>query len=322
MFENLIGQDSVRDQLTSALKNGNLPKALLFTGPAYSGKMSAALELARGITCQKDGLWDCDCRSCRDHRVLVNPDNLLLGNRYFLSEIKASADLLLRSRAVFAQYMFIRNIRKLLKRFEPVIWEGMEKKLSRFSSTLAEITEKMELMNPGRTLPEEEELKIFLDETINLSRTLVAAVPLTIPVDQIRNISKWAHLTSSGSAKIVIVEQADKMLESASNSLLKILEEPPPHVSFILLSEKKGTIIPTILSRVRSYDFVPRTKETSSLILDKLFRVEDTDMQLQDYFQEWSDINFSFLKEQVRNFTDCVFTQSSVTDLDILFQIF
>ena len=121
MFENLIGQDVARDQLANALKNNTLPKALLFTGEAYSGKLTAAMELARGITCRnKEARWDCDCRACRDHRMVVNPDMLILGSRSFMEDIKASADLLLRTRAVFAQFMFIRNIRKLLKRFEPM----------------------------------------------------------------------------------------------------------------------------------------------------------------------------------------------------------
>ena len=139
-------------------------------------------------------------------------------------------------------------------------------------------------------------------------------------MDQIRNLSKWAHHTSSGSAKIIILEKVEKLLESASNSLLKILEEPPPHVTFILLAERKGTIIPTILSRVRSYDFVPRTRETSSLILEKLFRVEQKDQLLSEFFQEWSDLDYGFLKDHVRLFTDAAFTSGSVTDLDDLFR--
>jgi DNA polymerase III subunit gamma/tau len=321
LFENLIGQESVRDQLENARNNHSLPKALHFTGEAHSGKLSAALELARGITCKNGkALWDCDCRSCRDHRLLVHPDILLLGSRYFMAEIKASADLLMRTKAVFAQYMFIRNIRKLLKRFEPTIWEGMEKKLSRYSSSLSRIAENVEQLDPGKVLPEDDELKELLDDTVNLARNLVPAVPGVTPVDQIRNISKWAHLTSAGSAKIVILEQIDKMLESASNSLLKILEEPPAHVTFILLSERKGTIIPTILSRVRTYQFLPRTRETSSLVLEKLFRKEQKDLLLYEFFQEWSDVDYVFLKDHVRTFADNVFTKGSVTDLDDLFQ--
>ena len=320
MFENLIGQDGVRDQLRSELKKKALPKALLFSGEAHAGKLTAALELARSITCEKNGAWDCDCRACRDHRLIVNPDVLMLGNRYFISEIKASADLLIRTRAVFAQYMFIRNIRKLLKRFEPVIWEGMEKKLSKYSNALAQITENIELLDPGKELPEDKDLQKFLDDTIGLARNLIPAVPATVPVDQIRNISKWAHLTSTGTAKIVILEQVETLLESASNSLLKILEEPPPHVTFILMTERRGTIIPTILSRVRTFDFVPRTPAVSAAILQKLFRTDEDELELSSFFQRWSDIDYGFMREHVRTFADAVSTRGAITDLDDLFQ--
>ena len=320
MFENLIGQDGIRDQLRSELQKKALPKALLFSGEAHTGKLTTALELARNITCENNGDWDCDCRACRDHRLVVNPDILMLGNRYFISEIKASADLLIRSRAAFAQYMFIRNIRKLLKRFEPILWEGMEKKLSKYSNTLAQITENIELLDPGKELPGEEELQKFLDETISLARNLIPAVPATVPVDQVRNISKWAHLTSTGFAKIVILEHVETLLESASNSLLKILEEPPPHVTFILLTERRGTIIPTILSRVRTFDFKPRTPVVSAEILQKLFRTEEENLELKAFFQRWSDIDYGFMKEHVRTFTDTVSNRGSITDLDDLFQ--
>ncbi len=320
MFENIIGQDTIREQLVKALENKNLPKAILFTGEAYAGKLTTAMELARGITCRKDAYWECDCRACKDHRMVVNPDMIILGNRNFMSEIKASADLLIRTKAVFAQYMFIRNIRKLLKRFEPMIWEGMEKKLSRYSSSLSRITENLEVLDPGKALPEDDVLKKIIEETISQARNLVPAVPATIPVDQIRNLSKWAHHTSSGTAKIIILEQVDKLLESASNSLLKILEEPPPHVTFILTAERKGRIIPTILSRVRVFDFKPRTPVSSYEVLHKLYRIDQRDLSLQEFFQEWSDLDYSFLKDHVRAFTDAVFTRGSVTDLDDLFQ--
>ena len=320
MFENIIGQDVVRDQLKRALEKKNLPRAILFTGEPYAGKLTTAMELARAITCRKDAFWECDCKACRSHRMVVNPDMVILGNRYFISEIKASADLLVRTRALFAQFMFIRNIRKLLKRFEPMIWEGMEKKLSRYTSSLSRLSENLEILDPGRELPPDEDLQKVIDDTVSLARNLVPAVPGTIPVDQIRNLSKWAHHTSSGTDKIIILEEVDKLQESGSNSLLKILEEPPAHVTFILTAERKGNIIPTILSRVRVFDFKPRTPEISHRILQKLYRIDQEKITLREHFQEWSDLDYSFLKGHVRNFLDAAFTRGSITDLDDLFQ--
>ena len=46
------------------------------------------------------------------------------------------------------------------------------------------------------------------------------------------------------------------MLSNAAfNAFLKSLEEPPPHVVFILATTEKNKIIPTILSRCQIYDF-------------------------------------------------------------------
>ncbi|MDC7236014.1 MAG: hypothetical protein PQJ58_22515 [Spirochaetales bacterium] len=323
MFENLIGQDSIKQQLISEIGQNRLPHSILFSGEDYSGKMTAALELARAISCSRDNApWDCDCRSCKDHRVMNNPDLLLLGKRYFLEEIKASAELMNRSRAGFSVYMFIRNVRKLLKRFEPAIWEGQEKKLSKYSGTLSSVIEMLEQLDPEKELMPEDALKKYLDDIINQIRTLTAAVPGTTPVDQIRNISKWAHRTSSGKAKIVIIEQADTLLESSANSLLKILEEPPPHVTFILTTDRKGNIIQTIRSRVRHFEFAPRSEESSRVILEKLFRYEDSKLSLFQFFQSWSDTDYNFISTHIRLFMDSCFTGASIRDLDDLFQYF
>ena len=323
MFENLIAQESIRKQLNSAVIQNKLPHSLLFNGEDYSGKMSAALELARAVSCEKGNApWDCNCRSCRDHRVLNNPDLLLLGRRYFLEEIKASAELLNRSRATFAVYMFIRNVRKLLKRFEPLIWEGQEKKLNKYSSALANVNEAIEKLNPEKELMDEQTLKDFLDDLIHHVRTLIPAVPVGIPIDQIRNISRWAHRTSKGRAKVIVLERADSIKDSAANALLKILEEPPAHVTFILTTERKGGLIQTIRSRVRPYDFTPRSDQDSALVLEKLFRYENAHMSLYHFFQSWSDTDYGFINSHIRIFLDNCFSGGSIRELEDLFQYF
>ncbi|MDA3956949.1 hypothetical protein [Oceanispirochaeta sp.] len=322
MFENLIGQETIKKQISSGILQKNLPHSLMFSGEEFSGKMTCALELARSISCiNENAPWDCNCRSCRDHRVLINPDLLLLGSRYFVEEIKASAELLNRTRAVFSIYMFIRNVRKLLKRFEPILWEGQEKKLSKYNGALSSVTEALEYLDPDKPLMEEKALKKYLDNLINIIRNLTPAVPSTTPIDQIRNISKWAHRTSSGKAKIVIIEKADSLLDSAANSLLKILEEPPPHVTFILITDRKGSIIQTIRSRVRNFEFTPRTNKTSSLILEKLFRFE-SEMNLYQFFQSWSDTDYNFISSNIRLFTDTGINGGSIRELEDLFLYF
>lgn len=52
-----------------------------------------------------------------------------------------------------------------------------------------------------------------------------------------------------GRRRVYIVEKADRLNESAANSLLKSLEEPPPYALFLLLAPHPARVLPTILSR-------------------------------------------------------------------------
>ena len=52
-----------------------------------------------------------------------------------------------------------------------------------------------------------------------------------------------------GRRRVYIIEKADRLNESAANSLLKSLEEPPPYALFLLLAPHPARVLPTILSR-------------------------------------------------------------------------
>ena len=55
--------------------------------------------------------------------------------------------------------------------------------------------------------------------------------------------------------KISIIDEAHQLTNSAFNALLKTLEEPPPHVKFILATTEPQKMPETILSRLQRYDF-------------------------------------------------------------------
>ena len=61
------------------------------------------------------------------------------------------------------------------------------------------------------------------------------------------------------------------MLEGVRNALLKILEEPPENVVFILTTSNKSAVMPTILSRVRIYNFVERTGKQQAEVISRVF---------------------------------------------------
>ncbi len=55
--------------------------------------------------------------------------------------------------------------------------------------------------------------------------------------------------------KVYIIDEAHQLTDQAFNALLKTLEEPPPHVKFILATTEPRKMPETILSRLQRYDF-------------------------------------------------------------------
>ena len=81
-------------------------------------------------------------------------------------------------------------------------------------------------------------------------------------VDEIREIREKAKFLPAGSKyKVYIIDEVHMLSTSAFNALLKILEEPPKHVVFILATTEQHKVLPTILSRCQRYDFKPFTAE-------------------------------------------------------------
>jgi len=77
-----------------------------------------------------------------------------------------------------------------------------------------------------------------------------------IKIDQIRLVKQAAYMKPmTGKKRVFIIEQAEKMNEKASNSLLKVLEEPPLFSHIILTTENLFSILPTIKSRCQILKF-------------------------------------------------------------------
>jgi hypothetical protein len=71
-----------------------------------------------------------------------------------------------------------------------------------------------------------------------------------ILVDQIRELKKDVIIVPNESdKKVYVINDADIMRKEAQNALLQILEEPPRHTVFILKSENRAALLPTVLSR-------------------------------------------------------------------------
>ena len=75
-------------------------------------------------------------------------------------------------------------------------------------------------------------------------------------IDEIRNLKESALVAApSGGYKIFVIDEVHALTKDAFNALLKILEEPPSHVVFVLATTEPHKILPTVLSRVQRFDF-------------------------------------------------------------------
>ncbi len=76
-------------------------------------------------------------------------------------------------------------------------------------------------------------------------------------VDNIRDLrEETAYTPGAGKYKVYIIDEVHMLSAAAFNALLKIMEEPPSHVIFILATTEIHKVPATILSRCQRYDFV------------------------------------------------------------------
>lgn len=79
-----------------------------------------------------------------------------------------------------------------------------------------------------------------------------------ISVDQIRNLITDAYVKPfENQKKVYILKHGDDITPQAQNALLKILEEPPEYIVFIILAENVNSLLPTIRSRCCQIKFSP-----------------------------------------------------------------
>src|SRR5690554_358055 len=160
-FAQVIGQDHVTGILATAVRQGRLGHAYLFSGPRGVGKTTSARLLAMAVNCDAEGERPCGvCEDCRLVASGAHPD------------------------------------------------------------------------------------VIELDAASNNS------------VDDVRDLREKAGLSSMrGGSRVWILDEAHMLSRAAANALLKTLEEPPPHLIFILATTEPEKLPPTILSRCQHYRF-------------------------------------------------------------------
>lgn len=173
VFDELVGQESVIEQLRGAVSSGEPTHAWLFTGPPGSGRSNAARAFAAALNCQNgDGCGT--CRSCR----LVASDS------------------------------------------HPAV-------------------------------------------------SLVTTENVSYRIEDVRQLISTAYDRPQGARwRVIVIEDADRMTERATNVLLKSIEEPPPQTIWVLCAPSPADVLVTIRSRCRHVSLrIPPTAAVAELLV-------------------------------------------------------
>jgi DNA polymerase-3 subunit gamma/tau len=115
------------------------------------------------------------------------------------------------------------------------------------------------------------------DGTCNSCRTIAAGTSLDViemdaasqrGIDDIREIREHVILQPvEGRYKVYILDEAHQLTDAAFNALLKLIEEPPPHLVFVFCTTDLGKMLPTVRSRCQTFMFSrPRLPELTRLL--------------------------------------------------------
>jgi DNA polymerase-3 subunit delta' len=94
---------------------------------------------------------------------------------------------------------------------------------------------------------------------------------LSIKIEEIRELlTRVAWAPAMGGWRVVVMEDADRLTESAANALLKAIEEPGNRTVWLLCAPTLHDVLPTIRSRCRHLQLVtPSTKDVAEVLISR-----------------------------------------------------
>src|ERR671933_785266 len=140
-------------------------------------------------------------------------------------------------------------------------------------------------------------------------------------IDEIRDLRDRVNLApTQGRMKVYIIDEVHMLTPEAFNALLKMLEEPPEHVVFVLATTEKHRVLPTIISRCQSFDFRRPSVETLVAKLREISEAEGIEVEPEALTVIAREGRGSFrdaevLLDQLSSFSEGGITASMVRDL-------
>lgn len=77
----------------------------------------------------------------------------------------------------------------------------------------------------------------------------------SIKIEHIRTIVNRLYTTTQSRFKILLLQNIERCTPESANALLKIIEDPPPHVVFLFTTSRLEALLKTVISRLRLYKF-------------------------------------------------------------------
>lgn len=212
----IIGQEETISQLTQQVDNGRLPHAVMLCGPSGCGKLAIALRLARYLLCENRGKAP-EGGLFGDEPQLPKGEPCGHCRACRMTEVWSHPDL-----------HFSFPLIKQKSTDNPTSDDHLTEWREQLSRT--------PYFTPNDWIAdlngENQQLQFYVGESDSLQR-------------------KLSLKSSQGGHRVVVIWLPEKMPAPTANKLLKLIEEPPQGVHFIMVSQEPDLVLGTIVSRTQ-----------------------------------------------------------------------
>lgn len=244
MFEKIIGNDIIKEQLKKSINNNQISHSYLFVGIEGIGKKMLATELAKAILCLNDNKYCNNCKSCVEFDGNNNPDFLYIepdGNSLKIEQI--------REMQKKAQEKPIISNKKVY------IIDNADKMTVEAQNSLLKTLEE----------PPEFVTIILIGSNENAFLTTIKSRCMIIRFNSVDNKTMTEYLQSQG-----IENVTENMLELFQGSIGKAIELKDKQEEYLKIEK--------MIENISNYDLIDITKNA-----EILYQTKEEIMEMLDY---------------------------------------